>query len=76
MIKQPIVIESGIPVPADDSPRSPLYPFSAMEVSQSFRVEAEQLSSVRALAVRNGRKLGRRFVVRAHLDAWRCWRTK
>jgi hypothetical protein len=72
-----IEIDKEVPLPAASAPkRAPKYPFVQMEVGDSFVVQSHQLGSVRALCQRRAIQLGRAYLVRPHLNAWRCWRTK
>ena len=72
-----IEIDKEVPLPPASAPkRTPKYPFVDMEVGDSFAVLSHQLGSVRSLCQRRGIQLNRAFVVRPHLKAWRCWRTK
>ena len=70
-----IQVTSDIPVPAPRATHQS-YPWTTMEVGDSFAVSAERAHSVRVNAsawVRNN-KSTMRFTVRRHGDAYRCWR--
>lgn len=73
-----IVIESGVPAPSGRAG----YPFGAMDVGDSFLVEADEDSSkkvatsIGASARNYARKSGGKFSVRTVDEGVRCWRVE
>ena len=50
------------------------YPFDDMLVGDSFSVPLDILIKVRWAASQFGKKTGKKFSTRKHLDGARCWR--
>lgn len=65
----PYKIDKGIPAP---SGRSHKYPFSGMEVGDSFAYQAEDHRKVLASVHAYARRFGQKFKVSKH--HLRCWR--
>lgn len=66
-------VEKGIAIPKKDSRGRPSkYPFSIMEVGDSFEVNSA--AKVAPAASVHGKKYGKKFIVKRHGDAYRCWR--
>jgi len=66
-------IESGIPI-SPPARRGASYPFSVMEIGQSFAVPRENGPRMRNAAAQASMRTPRRFVVRASATEFRCWR--
>ena len=73
-----VEIETGVELPKISRHGRPSkYPFSEMQVGQSFVVNEESLSGVRASASNYGKKTSSKFAVRKCADGlYRCWRTE
>lgn len=69
-----MIIEKGIPIPKIKRGRPPKYPFSEMEVGDSFAVSKEDVKNVRNCASRFTRINGGWFFVVSQKGSWRCWR--
>lgn len=73
-----MIIEKGIPVRdprADANETRRKYPWSAMEVGDSFFATVSA-NALRTTAAYHARKTGREFIVRKENDGARAWRTK
>lgn len=69
-----VKIDKNVPLPAH---HLQIYPWREMEVGDSFLVPTDTKSaSLRVIASRNGRELGRTFSVRKTPEGFRCWRVK
>lgn len=68
------VIEKGIPVPDSSCGRKPVYPFSAMQVGDSFLVASGHFDKVRTAASNYGRRNGLKFATRKGDAGVRVWR--
>lgn len=70
-------IDEGIPQPnsRQKGPQS-RYPFSRMEVGDSFLVEGVEGYKVRNAASRWGRANGKQLTVSRMVNGYRCWRVK
>lgn len=55
--------------------RRPVYPFSQMEIGDSFAVLTGELEKVRSAASNFKKRHGKTFCVQKHGDGHRCWRT-
>ncbi len=62
-------IDKNIPLSATDK-----YPFSEMEVGDSFAVSIDDEGKVRSASQNHGRKHGKKFSIRKFENAYRCWR--
>jgi hypothetical protein len=67
-------IEKGIPIPRS-SEYEAKYPFSKMEVGDSFSVE-ERRESVASAARSYGCRVGKKFSIRKEGNGMRIWRVK
>lgn len=68
-------IESNVPAPAV-LPKSK-YPFSRMEVGDSFFIPDDKIRDrVYAAANSYGKARGQKYIVRKYGDGYRCWRKK
>lgn len=67
-------IEKNVPVPTH--PKANRFPYSELEVGDSFVVEGVKASSVYGSNYRMSKKLGRVFVGRKEGEAIRVWRTQ
>ena len=73
-IPAPYAIERGVPVPAQWG-RSNSYPFSRMEVGDSFYVAAAlEAENVRMASRKHGERHGQRYTTRKVANGHRCWR--
>ncbi len=77
-IKQLAKIEKGIPIPAHNGDGTRKYPFSSMEVGDSFLLNGQNPTSVSGAAISFGKAYNRnqKFSVRKTPDGYRCWRVK
>ena len=71
-----IPIDRNVPVPERAGQRGPTekYPWSQMEVGDSFVVGAERANTVRGCYVGAGKRLGRKFATRMGSEGLRVWR--
>lgn len=67
-----LVIEKGVPVPPRKY-RTRVYPFSDMEVGDSFKLD-DRKKSVECAASYYGRRNGKKFACRKDGDGVRVWR--
>jgi hypothetical protein len=69
-------VEDGYAIPAARQPssRRPKYPWTKLEVGQSFFVEGAPLRSMTSTASHAGRRYGKKFVVRLADGGVRVWR--
>lgn len=70
-----IPIDDGIPPPRAYEVKE-IYPIKDLKVGQSFLVPEGKAGSVRAMAHRIGKRMGRVFAVRPINGQYRCWRLK
>lgn len=72
------VIEKGLPMPEfSASGRPAKYPFSEMQVGDSFVLPEDQLIRIRSAAANWGTRQGKKLSVRQLKDgSYRCWRLK
>lgn len=71
-----IQIEKGVPIPKPSHSRTGArYPWSEMEVGDSFFVEANLLP-MRSNACQTGNALGRKFIVKQVGSGVRVWRIR
>lgn len=70
------MIEKNVPIPPlkRRNKRISAYPFSEMEIGDSFAVDREKASSVSASAYLYGKKEQQIFTVRRVDGGYRCWR--
>lgn len=64
-------IERGIPAPVT----RPGYPFSKLEIGDSFTAPLSKLPSLRSIAPEHGKRFGKRFSVSGKGGIARVWRT-
>lgn len=70
-----MIIEKNVPLSDTlNKGRKATYPFGKMEVGDSFRVPEEKSVTVRNSSFVYGSRNGKKFTVRKHEDAYRCWR--
>lgn len=69
-------IEKNVPIPERIYRDRQNYPFKQMDIGDSFCVPKEYEKSIRALASRWGKVLGRKFVVSKEDDKVRIWRVR
>lgn len=69
-----IKIDKNIPMANTVSRNN--YPFSKMEVGDSFAVNVEDFNKVRPAASWYGKRNNMKFSVRHWEGAYRCWRVK
>jgi len=68
-------IEKGITRPPGE-PGVRKYPFSQMEIGDSFLIPQDYMTRVRAAAHRHGERTRTKFTIRRMEDgSYRCWRT-
>ena len=67
-------IENDVKIPELTQSRKRKYPFSQMEVGQSFKVVGKNPSS--AVSQQNKRYPEKRFIVRREGDDYRVWRVE
>jgi hypothetical protein len=69
-------IEDDHPIPAagQGSGRKEKYPWSQMDVGQSFFVENGEVRKIAGAACHSGRRNGKKFVVRVVDGGVRAWR--
>ena len=65
-------IDKKIPLPNSISRNN--YPFSEMEVGDSFEVGPEDINRIRPAATWYGKRHKMKFAVRHYAGAFRCWR--
>lgn len=68
-----IEIEKGLPIPAKRPGPMSKYPFSAMEIGDSFFVATSRQSLSKSVHTAR-KRLGRRFTCRAEPGGYRVWR--
>lgn len=69
-------IDKGVPMPKPAKTERPAkYPFSVMEVGDSFLVEGKTATAFAAQLQRAGRDYGRKFALRTVDGGIRVWRT-
>ena len=72
-----IKIESDIPLPSSLAGRPKKYPFSEMNVGDSFVIQSRsERDSISGIVSRLSKKNGTKFTVRKTADGYRCWRIK
>jgi hypothetical protein len=70
-------VEKGIPLPTHSKLSNSIYPFSTMQVGDSFSLSIERHALVSQAAFGWSKKNpGVKFSVRKHGGAYRCWRIK
>jgi hypothetical protein len=67
-------IEHNIPIPAPKT--RVVYPFSEMQVGDSFAIPQDRADRVRVAAINWGRNHGKKFRVRKNGTSARCWRVE
>ena len=67
-------IENDVKIPELTTSRKSKYPFSQMEVGQSFKVVGKNPAS--AVSQRNKRNPEKKFIVRREGDDFRVWRVE
>lgn len=73
MNDQRFEIEPDVPIPEGTTKQK--YPFSRMNVGDSFVFEKEQLTALRNSSASWAKRHGGKFVCRqVGTDVWRCWR--
>lgn len=71
--KVEVKIEKNIPIPIKCYSR---YPFSEMEIGDSFLVHSALIKSIRTDAYMAGKRLSKKFSTRRVSDGVRIWRIK
>lgn len=74
MIDERFKVEPGVEMPP---PRRGKYPFTTMQVGDSFSFDRSVLKAIQAAAHGYGKRNGVEFTCRqVGTDVWRCWRVK
>lgn len=69
-------VESGIPTPIGDITALRKYPFSNMQVADSFYIPPRyRVNNIRSAAFQHGKINHMKFSIRRWKDGYRCWRT-
>ena len=69
-------IQANVPVPKRTNVKSSKYPWTLMDVDESFEVPDGKIKSLRTTAYAAGKRLGMKFIAREMEGGVRIWRVE